>query len=72
MSNVVGGTDLQVMQVEPSQVGFTRYVTRVISFARLPHSSRAMSEEPGYEAITMFHPCFLYVCVYEDVCADVH
>ena len=30
MSDVAGGTDLQVTQVEPSQVSSTRYVTRVI------------------------------------------
>ena len=35
MSDVAGGTDLQVMQVEPSQVSSTRNVTRVISFTRL-------------------------------------
>ena len=48
---------MQVMQedprVEPSQVSSTRYVSRVISFTRLPRFSRATLkswEEPGYEA----------------------
>ena len=48
-SDVVGGTDLQVV---PRQVGSTCYVIHMISFTRLPCLSRAMlkiCEEPGYE-----------------------
>ena len=36
VSDIVGGTDLQVMQVEPSQVSSICYAIRVISFTRLP------------------------------------
>ena len=58
MSDVAGGIDLQVMQVEPSQVSSTRYVTRMITFTRLPCFSRATLkswEEPGYEATIYSH-----------------
>ena len=53
-SDVVGGTDL----MEPSQVCSTHYITCVISFTRLPHSSHATLkswEGSGYEANKLHH-----------------
>ena len=57
-----------LIQVEPSQVGSTRYVTHVISFTMLPCFSPAMLkswEEPGYEATHCTQP-------HRNVCESIY